>query len=76
MCVTDLHDITLAVKVALNPNTTSRFNSLTNDNILVWSKSKVFVDDKINVVKMIIPLLDKVENTVGKVGSLKVGTMW
>ena len=24
MCVTDLHDMTLAVKVALNPNTTNQ----------------------------------------------------
>ena len=28
MCVTDCHDITLAVKVALNPNTTNQGNSI------------------------------------------------
>ena len=28
MCVTDCHDMTLAVKVALNPNTTKHFSNI------------------------------------------------
>ena len=42
------------------------FYSLTNDKILDWPKLKAFADDKLDVVKMIIFLLDKVENIVEK----------
>ena len=31
-----------------------------------WTKLKVFADDKIDVVRMMISLLDRVENTMGK----------
>ena len=41
-------------------------NSLPNDKILAWSKLKAFAYDKIDVVKIMISLLDSVENTVGK----------
>ena len=37
-----------------------------SDKILAWSTLKAFADDKIDVVKMMISLLDRVENTVGK----------
>ena len=41
-------------------------NSLPNEKILDCSKSKVFADDKIKVLKMIIFVLDRVENIVRK----------
>ena len=50
--------MTLAVKVALNPNTTNQptsaknkvdDNPLPNDNFLDWSKLEAFANDKINV---------------------------
>ena len=34
ICVTDRHDITLAVKVALNPNTTNNQSKLYDDKVL------------------------------------------
>ena len=34
--------------------------------ILAWSKLKALADDKIDVVKIKISLLDSVENTLGK----------
>ena len=42
------------------------FNSLPEDTILDWSKFKAFADDKIKVAKMMIFVLDGVENIVGK----------
>ena len=41
-------------------------NSLTNDQILDMTKLKAFADDKLNIDKMIISLLDRVENTERK----------
>ena len=41
-------------------------NALPNDNILDMTKLKAFADDKLNVDKMTISLLDRVENTEGK----------
>ena len=41
-------------------------NPLPDDKILAWSKLKAFADDKIDVVKMMIYLFDRVDNTVGK----------
>ena len=42
-------------------------NSLPNDKILAWSKLKAFAEDKLDVVnKMMISLLNWLENTVGK----------
>ena len=63
-CVTDHHDMTLVVKVALNPNT----NNQPNNKILDMSKLKAlnFADNKLNIVIMTISLFDRVENTVGK----------
>ena len=66
--------MTLAVKVALNPNTTNQptvpynpeFNSLSNDKILDVTKLKAFADDKISVAQMIISVFDRLENIVGK----------
>ena len=40
-------------------------NPLPNDKVLDMTKLKVFADDKLNVARM-IPLLDRVENTVRK----------
>ena len=42
------------------------FNPLPNDNILDVTKLKAFADDKLNVARMMISLLDRIENTVGK----------
>ena len=41
------------------------FNSLPNDKIVDWSKLKVFADDKLKVAKIMISVLDSVENIVG-----------
>ena len=43
-----------------------QFNSLPNDKILDVTKLKAFADDKLNVARMMIFVLDRVENTVGK----------
>ena len=42
------------------------FYSLPNDKILALSKLKVFAEDKLNAVKMVISLFDRIENTMGK----------
>ena len=42
------------------------FDSLANEKILARSKLKAFADDKKDVVKMMISILERVENTVGK----------
>ena len=42
------------------------FISLPNDKILDVTKLKAFADDKLNIARMMISLLDWVENTVGK----------
>ena len=67
------------------------FNSKPNEKILDMTKLKALADDKLNVAKMTISLLDTVENTVGKeenagyqhflvlpssFGLLKVGVVW
>ena len=39
--------------------------NVTKDKILDCSKLKAFADDKSNVARMMISLLDRVENTVG-----------
>ena len=44
-------------------------NSLPNDKFLDWTKLKTFADMKLNVVKMMISLLYRVENIVGKGGN-------
>ena len=41
-------------------------NSLPKDKILDVTKLKAFADDKLNIAKMTISLLDRIENTVGK----------
>ena len=42
------------------------FNPFQQDKILDHTKLKAFADDKLNVTKRIIPVLDRVENLVGK----------
>ena len=41
-------------------------NSVSNDKVLDKYKLKAFGDDKIDVAEMMISLLDRVEDTVGK----------
>ena len=41
-------------------------NSVSNDKVLDQYKLKAFADDKIDVAEMMISLLDRVEDTVGK----------
>ena len=41
-------------------------NSLPNSKILDVTKFKAFTDNKLNVAKIMISLLDRTENTVGK----------
>ena len=56
--------MTLAVKVALNPNTTT--TTLSNDKFSDWSKLKAFADDKLNLTENLKLELEMVENIVGK----------
>ena len=56
----------LAFQPPFEPNGTivfKYFNPFQDDKILAWSKMKQFAEDKIDVVKMMISLLDRVENT-------------
>ena len=41
-------------------------NPLPNNKILDVTKLKAFADDKLNVARTMISLLDRIENTVGK----------
>ena len=41
------------------------FNPFQHDKILDQTKMKAFADDKLNVTKMIISVIDRVENIVG-----------
>ena len=43
-----------------------KVNPLPNDKILHMTKLKAFADDKLNYARVMISLLDRVENTVGK----------
>ena len=54
--------MTLAVKVALNPNTINQ--PYPNDKILDWTKLKAFADDKLKTASMMISLYDRAENIV------------
>ena len=59
--------MTLAVKVALNPNTTiQQLNPYQAKKNLDETKLKAFADNKLNVAKMTIALFDRIENTVEK----------
>ena len=49
--------------------TSCPFSPLPNNKILVITKLKVVADDKLNIAKMTISPLDRVENSVGKVGN-------
>ena len=42
------------------------FNPFPHDKILDQTKLKAFADDKLEITKMIISVLDRVENIVGK----------
>ena len=46
--------------------TKNAYNSLPNNNILDWTKLKAFADNKFNLAKMIIFLLDRLKKIVGK----------
>ena len=61
MCVTDHHDMTLAVKVALNPQ-----HNQPRDKILGLTKLKAFADHKIKIAQMMVSLFDRIGNIVGK----------
>ena len=62
MCVTDRHDMTSAVKVPLNPNTTNN----PKRTILDSSKLKGFADDNFKFDENGRKFFKRVENTVGK----------
>ena len=47
-------------------NLVHSLNPLPNDKILDVTKMKAFADGKLNVARMLISLLDRVENTVGR----------
>ena len=63
MCVSDCHDMTLAVKSGAKPHYNQPINK-----ILDWSKLNAVVYDYSNVelVQMIISVFDWVEKIVGK----------
>ena len=50
----------------ITPKAGLLIKSLPNDKILAWSKLKAFADDKLDGVKMMISLFDRLENNVGK----------
>ena len=50
----------------LTLNSACSFNPFPDDNILDQTKLKSSADDKLNVIKMIISVFDRVENIVGK----------
>ena len=56
--------------MALSLTNTTKNNNIfipsPNDKILDVTKLKAFADDKLNIVKMLISLYNRVENTVGK----------
>ena len=43
-----------------------KFNSLPNNKILDWSKFKAFADDKFTVARLMISVVFRTENIVGK----------
>ena len=47
-------------------DTTTLLNPFPNDKILDMTKLKAFADDKLNIDKMTVSVLDRVENTEGK----------
>ena len=47
-------------------NLLNSFNSLPDFKMLDWSKLNAFVDEKIKIAKMMIFVIDRVENIVGK----------
>ena len=49
----------------INPCTSS-FNSLPDNKILDWSKFKAFADYLFRVARMMISVVERVENIVGK----------
>ena len=55
-----MHDI------FIDPLYSIKLNPLPNDKILDWSNLKAFVDDKLNIARMTISLLDRVQNNVVK----------
>ena len=42
------------------------FHPLPNNEILTWTKLKAFADNEFSFAKMVISILDRVENIVGK----------
>ena len=53
-------------KMLLSANAFTLFKSVPNNKFLAWSKLKTFADDKLDVVKMMISVFDRLENTMGK----------
>ena len=49
-----------------NPLRNQRINHLPSNKILDVTKLKAFADDKLNIASMMISLLDRIENAVGK----------
>ena len=52
--------------VSCSTNIYKTFISLPNNKILDVTKLKAFADDKFIIARMMISLLDRIENTVGK----------
>ena len=50
----------------IHTKTDRQINLLPNDKILNMTKLKAFADNQLNIARMMISLLDRVENTVGK----------
>ena len=62
MCVTDRHDMTLTIKVAL----CGGMQQFCDSSSLDRSKLKAFADNKINVTETQKFVLGRVENSMGK----------
>ena len=59
--------------------TKEKANSVPNGKILEWLKLKVFAGNNLNVAKMMIPVIDRIENIVGKgqkVQFFKCSSQW
>ena len=66
MCITDHHNMSLAVKVVFNFNTTNKYYPFLKRQILDASKLKEFEDDNFKFIENGKKHSKQVENTAGK----------
>ena len=61
-----LHNTITVIGASLFQKSAHSLNPLPDDKIIDWSKLKAFADDSIKLAKMMIFVLDRIENIVGK----------